>query len=204
MCTAASRIALYLLAATSTLGAHEDAWSQMESAASQSAASQVEEIYVVRTVREKHLRKSEWCTPSRTGFQGPQGESTIEERYSLWTLDIRAIDGRVTNAKQNKAGEGRACIASTTDSSTFDFYAEASVSGIAFKGNGQCAAMRPDFPEQGVVAARCYLELRNLPAGYVGGMLTSNTVATRAPGESTDPPGYIQPSIATIRVWRAR
>ena len=200
----ASRITMSLFAATSTLGAQVDVRSQTISAAPPSAASQLEEIYVMRSVRKEQLPKSEWCTPTRTGFESPLGESTIEERYSLWTLDLRSIDGRVTNAKQNKGGEGRACIALTTDPRTLNFYAEANVSGISFKGKGQCAVMQPDFPEQGVTAATCYLELRDLPAGYIGGMLTSNTVATRALGVSTDPPGYVQPSIATIRLWRAR
>jgi len=50
---------------------------------------------------------------------------------------------------------------------------------------------------------RCYLELRDLPTGYVGGQLTTNTVVSRQGiGESSDPPGYVQPSIATIRLWR--
>jgi hypothetical protein len=52
---------------------------------------------------------------------------------------------------------------------------------------------------------RCFMELSGLPAPYVGGQLTTNTVGSRnALGDRTDPPGYTQPSIATIRLWKRR
>jgi hypothetical protein len=47
--------------------------------------------------------------------------------------------------------------------------------------------------------------LRGLLAPYVGGVLTTNTITSKAGfGGETDPPGYTQASIATIRLWKAR
>ncbi len=42
-------------------------------------------------------------------------------------------------------------------------------------------------------------------APFVGGLLTTSTMTTKASfGGDSEPPGYTQASIATIRLWRAR
>jgi hypothetical protein len=52
---------------------------------------------------------------------------------------------------------------------------------------------------------RCYLDLTGLPPSFAGGRLTTNTIQTRALlGTASDPAGYTQPSIATVRLWRKR
>jgi hypothetical protein len=62
-----------------------------------------------------------------------------------------------------------------------------------------------DFPEPGLFPVRCHLVLGGLPAPFVGGLLTTNTLTSKAAfGGDTEPPGYTQASIATIRLWRAR
>jgi hypothetical protein len=62
-----------------------------------------------------------------------------------------------------------------------------------------------DFPESGLVAVRCHLVLSGLPAPFVGGLLTTNTLTSRAAfGGASDPAGYTQASIATMRLWKAR
>ena len=62
-----------------------------------------------------------------------------------------------------------------------------------------------DFPESGLFPVRCHLILSGLPAPYVGGLLTTNTMTTKAAfGGDSDPAGYTQASIATIRLWKAR
>ena len=44
----------------------------------------------------------------------------------------------------------------------------------------------------------------SLPSDYQGGLATSNTLVSEAVlGGETDPPGYLQTSIATFRLWRA-
>jgi hypothetical protein len=51
--------------------------------------------------------------------------------------------------------------------------------------------------------SRCFLLLDNLSHGYLGGHLTANTINSRQVlGGTTDPKGYVQSSIATVRLWR--
>ena len=72
-------------------------------------------------------------------------------------------------------------------------------------GRGECRTTRSDFPETGFTLFACHLDLTGLPPGYVGGQLTTNTLQSRTMlGLDTDPPGYTQPSIATIRLWKKR
>jgi hypothetical protein len=64
---------------------------------------------------------------------------------------------------------------------------------------------RQDFPEQGLRLFRCFLDLSGLPEQYVGGHLTTNTVGSKQNiGAVSEPPGYVQPSIATVRLWKKR
>jgi len=87
---------------------------------------------------------------------------------------------------------------------TLDFYGEIVLGSAAFKGLGECH-LKPDFPEKGLTISRCFLDLSGLPVEYVGGRLTTNTLnsPTKLIGE-TEPPGYTQSSIATIRLWKKR
>lgn len=52
---------------------------------------------------------------------------------------------------------------------------------------------------------RCFLDLQELAPIYIGGQLTTNTVLSGvAVGETSDPTGYTQPSIGTVRPWKHR
>ena len=88
---------------------------------------------------------------------------------------------------------------------TSNFYAEGALGDVSFTGRGECRTAKQDYPEPGVTVYRCFLELRDLPREYQGGQLTTNTVVSRQGiGELSDPPGYVQPSIATVRLWKKR
>ena len=70
---------------------------------------------------------------------------------------------------------------------------------------GDLQALNVDFPDTGLFPVRCQLVLSGLPAPFVGGLLTTNTLTSGARfGGDTDPPGYTQASIATIRLWKQR
>jgi hypothetical protein len=65
------------------------------------------------------------------------------------------------------------------------------------------SAAKRDFPEKGLIVYRCFLDLSGLPGGYVGGQLTTNTMYSRKIlGMESDPGGYTQSSIATVRLWK--
>ncbi len=92
-----------------------------------------------------------------------------------------------------------ACFGSTADPLTINFYAEGALGNVPFTGRGECRTAKQDYPEPGITVYRCFLEHRDLPRDYHGGQLTTNTVISRQGiGEASDPPGYVQPSIAAV------
>ncbi len=114
-------------------------------------------------------------------------------------------DGRLVDAKHARVAELRGCFGPTSERARQNFYAEIQLGAISFRGNGECLALAIDFPEPGLFPVRCQLVLSGLPAPYVGGLLTTNTMTSKAAfGGDTEPPGYTQASIATIRLWKAR
>lgn len=173
-------------------------WSLLSTAAAQ---NRVEEIYLARSIRESQIKPTEFCAPVRTGFADP----SIEDRYSFQSVATRASDGLIINDNVNTTGQLRACFGPTSDPMTVNFYAEGVLGGVNFTGKGECLTVKPNYPENGMTVARCFLDLRDLPDGYIGGQLTTNTMRSRTLiGPVTDPPGYTQMSIATIRLWRRR
>jgi hypothetical protein len=169
------------------------------------AATPLEEIYILRSLREERTPKSTWCTSERAGFAPFKTEFLLDDRFTFWSVQVRAEDGRVANTKAGKAGDLRTCFGLTADPKVVNFYAEGHLGELPVAGNGDCLFVRPDFPEKGIATLRCYLNLRGLPSAYVGGLLTTSSLTSgNVVGGETDPAGYTQTSIATIRLWRAR
>jgi hypothetical protein len=163
--------------------------------------SSVEEIYVVRSLRLSRTAPGTYCAELRTGFS----TATLEDRYDFKAVTARPADGRVTNATGPTVGHLHACFGGTSDSLVEGFYAEGDLNGVHLTGRGECRTEGRESPEPGITPWRCYLDLTGLPVGYVGGQLTTNTVVSRAAlGAASDPVGYTQPSIATVRLWRKR
>lgn len=161
-----------------------------------------EDIFVLRSERTERLARTTACPPERTGFTPAAGGFLFEDHYTMWAV---AIDdgGRISNPRSKAVGSLRACFAQAAEPRRVHFYAEARIAGLPLVGQGQCVLLQADFPEPGISPARCHLNLRDLPAPYVGGLLTTNSVNSRqAIGDASDPVGYVQPSIATIRLWR--
>jgi hypothetical protein len=171
-------------------------------AAAQPAAA-LEEIYILRSIGEQRDPADRWCSPARTGFE--PFPTDAERFFSFWSLRVQPEDGRVVEAKDARVAELRACFGATGERARQNFYAEVQLGSISFRGNGECLAIKTDFPEAGLFPVRCQLVLSALPVPYVGGLLTTNTMTSQAAfGGDTDPPGYTQASIATIRLWRSR
>ncbi len=166
-------------------------------------ADPLEEIYVLRSIREPHEPADGWCAPSRTGFE-PLPKNA-ERFYSFWSVRTEPADGRVIETRDTRVAELRACFGGTTEPPRQNFYAEVKLGSLSFRGVGECVAARIDYPAAGLIPVRCQLMLSGLPAPYLGGLLTTNTMTSRSAfGAETDPPGYTQASIATIRLWRSR
>lgn len=171
-----------------------------ESRSDSTSDGSVEAIYMVRSMRESRVTSTKFCEQTKTGFS-----ATIEDQYTFRSTATRPTDGLLINTNVNMIGSLHACSGPTSDPTTFNFYAEGVLGNASFKGTGDCRTLKQGFPEPGILGARCFLELRDLPTGYVGGLLTSNTVFSRnLIGENSDPPGYTQPSIAIVRLWKRR
>lgn len=167
-----------------------------------SATAAREEIFILRSIREPQPPTAGWCSPTRTGFE--PFPTDAERFFSFWSLRLRPEDGRVVDAKQSRVAELRACFGATGERTRQNFFAEVRLGTLAFRGSGECQALAIDVPQAGLFPVRCQLVLSGLPAPYVGGLLTTNTMTSKAAfGGDTDPPGYTQASIATIRLWRS-
>lgn len=164
-------------------------------------AAASEDIYVLRSIREQHKPTPNWCAASRTGFE--PFPTDPERFFSFWSVAQESDTGKVVDAKDKRVAELRGCFGPTSERPRQNFYAEIKLGELSFRGIGECLALKVDFPEPGLFPVRCHLVLDGLPAPYVGGVLTTNTVTSKAAfGPETDPRGYTQASIATIRLWR--
>jgi len=161
----------------------------------------VEDIYIARSLRTTRAMPTEFCAESRVGFAG----TTFEDQYTFHAIETRTADGRITNAHGNKIGQVRACLGPTSDPLRINFFAAGDLAAVSFVGKGGCETKKADFPEPGITVYRCFLDLTDLPRGYTGGLLTTSTVVSRQGiGEVSDPTGYVQSSVATVRLWKQR
>jgi hypothetical protein len=157
-----------------------------------------EDIYVVRSFRIARLAPTSLC--SRAGF----GKLLYEDHFLFKSINLRTADGLVVDANVATVGKLQACFGETGDPQLVNFFATGNLGSTAFVGRGECVLVRQDFPEPGILPYRCHLDLQGLPSPYTGGQLTTNTITSRQViGAVSDPPGYTQPSIATVRLWRS-
>jgi len=176
-------------------------WPSGVEAQKSAPVSAIEDIYVARSLRLSRVTPTAYCTPEKIGV----ATATAEDQYTFHSTTTRSSDGLMINANVATIGRLHACFGSTADPLTSNFYAEGALGGVSFTGRGECRTAKQDYPEPGLTVYRCFLELRDLPREYLGGQLTTNTVVSRQSiGELSDPPGYVQPSIATVRLWKKR
>jgi hypothetical protein len=160
-----------------------------------------EEIYVIRSVRVSRIAPTEYCAQSKTGFP----DTVFEDKYVFHPVTTRAEDGAILSTVGKDIASLHACFGKTTDPNLLNFYAEGELAGIQFTGRGKCTSLKADSPEAGLNESTCFLDLGGLKYPYAAGLLTTNTLRSRnIIGDKSDPPGYIQPSIATVRLWRRR
>ena len=197
------RSSLLSVAAGSMIAAVLYAMSSAEASqtvsASKASARRVEDIYVARSMRVSRLATTtDFCAEARTGFP----DSAFDDQYTFHSPAVRGSDGLVIDTNVATIGRLHGCLGSQA-SPNYGFYVEGALGAITFTGRGECRTAKRDFPEPGMTLTRCFLDLSDLPDGYVGGQLTTNTLGSRQPlGDQTDPPGYTQNSIATIRLWK--
>lgn len=182
------------------LGAQSLALAQNTRETQLPVAAQVEEIYLARSVLESVTAPTAFCAPEKIGFSG----AGFEGQYTFRSTATRPSDGRMVDTNVKTIGTVHLCTGPTSDPTIINFYGEGFLGRTPFKGLGECRRRR-DLPEPGLVATNCFLNLSGLPSQFVGGLLTTNTMNSRKNlGMETDPRGYTQSSIATIRLWKKR
>ena len=193
------RVLTYLIIASAIDGCSTPG-SRAAATATSATSPPVEEIYVLRSLREERTAPNAFCDAAKIGFT-----AKVQDKYSFKAVATRPSDGKIVDAKSHEAGTILTCFDGAPGVPDANFYAEGTMAGVHATGKGKCTAIAPNLPEAGITSVRCFLVLSNLPGPYVAGVLTTNTVASRKPlGDESDPPGYVQPSIATIRLWRTR
>jgi hypothetical protein len=164
-------------------------------------AGGVEDIYIVRSVRDSRSFPSDFCAETRTGFFAGAG---AEDKFTLRSTATRDADGLMTSASVKPVGSLHACIAPAAVPMVLSFYAEGAVGAVSFKGRGECVQKR-DVPEGGIASIRCFLDIYDVSKPYVGGLATSNAISSsKIVGDESSPPGYTQVGIFTLRLWNRR
>jgi hypothetical protein len=187
--------------ALALLGTASPVHAQIAQATEPPVASDVEEIYIARSVREARMMPTEFCAKARTGVDN----ATVEDQLTFRSLATRTSDGRVLDTNLKTIGSVHACQGPTANPAISQFYGDFVLERIAFKGFGECHRAKSDFPERGVTVFSCVFDLSGLPGEYIGGLLTTNTISSlKILGTETEPSGYTQASIATIRLWKKR
>lgn len=159
-----------------------------------------EQLYVLRSIREPATPDPSWCVAARAGFEPFAADA--ERVFSFWSVQARPDDGRIVDAHVARVASLRGCFGATDAPARQNFYAELQLGELALTGRGECVAANVNFPEPGLYPVRCQLWLTG-PAPFVGGLLTTNTITSKAGyGGESEPAGYTQASIATIRLWK--
>ena len=162
----------------------------------------VEDIYVVRSVREYRSFASIFCAQEKTGFSAEAG---AEDKFTFRSTATRGSDGLMTSANVQAVGSLHGCFGATADPLVFKFYAEGVLGTISFKGRGECAWVKRNYPDEGLTPTRCFLDIHEISKPYVGGLVTSNAINSfQDLGDVSLPPGYTQTGIFTLRLWKRR
>jgi len=164
---------------------------------------EVEDVIIARSLRISRntgANITAGCTASITGFT-----AIIEDIFEMYSVNL-SNQGIVIDDAWYKTGDLHVCLAPTAPGSTvLNFWTDGTLTGVSFHAIGTCTERFSNFPETGLRMFSCYQDLKNLSGGYIGGTLTTNTISSlQLIGEESNPPGYTQASIATVRLWKPR
>jgi hypothetical protein len=176
------------------------------------SAFEVEEVFVYVAVRSNRTPAAGDPACNDVGFP-----VTNRNDSELMALPV-AADSRV-NQIGNVIGNTVFCFGARDSLGHTPFVARLSIHGVTATGRGECTQQYRDFPEPRVSIQECWMKLNDLPAGYIGGFVSTSTTATRVAddaaaaactggacgrGLESDPPGYRLPAISTARLWKVR
>jgi len=163
----------------------------------------VEDVIIARSLRTSRNTGASitaGCDASITGFN-----ATLEDIFEMYSVKL-SNQGIVKDDGWHKTGDLHVCLGPTAAGpAVLNFWTDGTLTGVSFHAIGTCTEQFRDFPEVGLRMFNCYQDLTNLSGGYIGGTLTTNTISSlQLFGEESNPPGYTQASIATVRLWKPR
>src|SRR5262245_29615684 len=186
-----------------TVGGKPYALSRRGSTFRVQADGDVEDVVVARSLRISRntgANITAGCDASITGFT-----ATLEDTLEMYSVRL-SNQGIVKNNRRRKTGDLHVCLGPTAAGPTvWNFWTDGTLTGVSFHAIGTCTEKLTNYPEVGLRTFNCYQDLKNLSGGYIGGTFTTNTISSlQLFGEESDPPGYTQASIATVRLWKPR
>ena len=154
---------------------------------------------MARTTRTQHAAGA---TPACAAAPFP---SANEDYYELWSVDVRAKDGRVVDTQKSNVGGFTACLGKLVQGQPVAMYATGTVAHIPWTGAGECTVLKSQPPVKTAIAFHCLLDLSGLPDAYTGGFMVSSTLSpfiSRDQPATAHVPGYLSTSVITIRLWK--
>jgi hypothetical protein len=159
-------------------------------------AAGVEEIYITRTTRTQY-------TPGPTATCSAAPFPTVsEQHYETWSLGVSPSDASVTKTHERLVGEFTACFASVGSNGTFALYSRGKHEAISYTSVGECKFMKSKPPAPKLLVLSCNGDLSELPTSYIGGYLTTSSLAPSGGKDATHVRGYLSTSVMTMRLWK--
>ena len=156
----------------------------------------LEEIYVTRTTRTQYI-------PGATAAcAAAPFSSASEQHYDAWSVSLRASDARMVNTHVARMGEFAACFGAVTPERSFPLYAWGTQGAVTYRAAGECRFMQSKPPAAKLLVLSCRGDLSGLPDGYIGGYLTTSSLAPTGGKSALDVPGYLSTSVITMRLWK--
>lgn len=164
-----------------------------EQAVSRTAAS--EDVYVVRTVRASTVAGA---APECAAAPFPTRGYDV---YDLRSVDVAADTALIAAPSGPTVGGFNACLGEFRQDGTFDMFSFGELNGSAWSALAHCTIVAAREPVEEAALLHCTARIEDPPAGYVDGLLISNTMTPR--GSALDVPGYVTTSVIVMRLWRA-
>jgi hypothetical protein len=153
----------------------------------------LEEIYITRSTRTQYIRGA---TPA---CAAAAFSAASEQHYDMWSIRPQARDARLLGTHERPVGEFLACFGAMGPDGTFSAYTRGSLGPVSYSGTGNCRLMRSKPPAPDLLPLACTLDLADLPDGYLGGYMTTSSLA---PIRDTHVRGFLSTSVITYRLWR--
>jgi len=159
-------------------------------------AAGLEEIYITRTIQTQYIQEA------TAACAAAPFAAASEQHYDTWTLSLRAADGRVAKTHERLSGEFVACFAPVAPNGTFALYSRGSNGSMPYTATGECKFMKSKPPAPKLLVLSCSADLGDLPTPYVGGYLTTSSLAPSGGKNATHVRGYLSTSVITMRLWK--